>query len=341
MISIKFTEEQLKDLADASEDINLPEKIKKKILCLRMHHNGVKHSPIASILNISANSVTNYLKEYKDGGLAKILEDKAYRPSSSLAPFMDCLKCSFTAAPPKDVAEAMHRIHKLTGIELQETQTRNILKKLGLKYRKTGVIPGNANPQLQFEFLNEKLLPKLEEARKGERKVYFVDAAHFVLGSFLGMLWCISRVFIKSGTGRKRYNVLGALDSHSKEVISLRSTDNIDALSVCDLIDLIRLNNPEIAVTLVMDNARYQRCKKVIEYAEDKNVELLFLPAYSPNLNIIERLWKHLKKKALRNKYFNSFEVFQSAIDDYLGNTSQDHKEELNSLLSLKFQTFA
>jgi len=267
MIRIEFLPQDLIDIQEASDNPELTDKIKRKLMCLRMHQQSVSNTVIASVLHISINTVTNYLKEYQQKGLQGVLENRAYQPQSKLKPFLSCIECSFKAMPPQDVAEAMHRITMLTGIELQETQIRKTLHDLGLRYRKTGVIPGKANPQMQFDFLEQQLLPKLEEAEAGKRKVYFVDAAHFVLGSFLGMVWCFSRLFIKSGAGRQRYNVLGALDSHTKEVITVRSTENINAFSVCDLIDNIRCMNPDKPITLVMDNARYQRCEKVTKHA--------------------------------------------------------------------------
>ena len=341
MISIEFSEQDSADIEEACDDPTIPEKCKRKLMCLRMHQQKVRNGVIASVINISRNTVTSYLKEFDEHGISGTLEDRAYRPSSTLEPFLSCLACSFKAFPPRDVSEAMDRIQKLTGIKLRETQTRLTLHKMGLKYRKTGVIPGKANPQLQFDFFKIELSPRLEEAGKGERKVYFVDAAHFVLGSFLGMIWCFNRIFIKSGCGRQRYNVLGALDSHSKEVITVRSKDNINSFSVCDLIDKIKAANEGCDVTLVMDNARYQRCHKVTEHAANQGIEILFLPPYSPNLNLIERLWKHLKKKALRNRHFDCFTSFQSAVDSYLDNLNTKHQKELESLLTLKFQSFA
>lgn len=341
MISLQFSEEDMSSIAEACDDPSLPEKIKRKLICLRMHQQNVRHGVIASVLNISANTVTTYLKEFQQDGISATLEDSAYRPSSSLEPFLQCLTCSFKVHPPKDISEAMHRIYEFTGVQLKRTQTRHILHKLGLKYRKTGVIPGKADPQLQFDFLQSKLSPRLEEASIGERKVFFVDAAHFVLGSFLGMIWCFSRIFIKSGCGRQRYNVLGALDSHSKEVITIRSKDNINSYSVCELIDKIKSHNQDEKITLVMDNAKYQRCKKVTDYAITRDIELLFLPPYSPNLNLIERLWKHLKKRALRNQHFQCFDSFCQSVDYYLDNINTSYQEELESLLTLKFQSFA
>lgn len=340
MISIEFSDQDLADLEEACDDPILPEKIKRKLMCLRMHHQKVQNQVIASVLNVSRNTVTAYLKEFDQKGISGTLEDRSYRPSSSLSPFLSCIECSFRAQPPADVNEAIVRIYNLTNVQLKETQTRETLHKMGMKYRKTGVIPGKADPQLQFDFFKTELSPRLEEAGKGERKVYFVDAAHFVLGSFLGMIWCFSRIFIKSSSGRQRYNVLGALDSHSKEVLTVRSKENINAHSVCDLIDRIRDHNDEKNITLVMDNARYQRCQKVTQHASSKGVELLFLPPYSPNLNLIERLWKHLKKRALRNRHFSCFESFQKAVDSYLDNLNTKYQKDLDSLLTLNFQSF-
>jgi len=168
-------------------------------MCLKMHQQKVSHTAITKVLNISANTVTSYLKEFRNHGISGVLEDRSYRPSSSLEPFMGCLRCSFLAHPPTDVAAAIERIFMLTAIRFSEAQTRRTLHKMGLKYRKTGVIPGKADPQLQFEFFTTELTPRLEEAAKGERKVFFVDAAHFVLGSFLGMIWCVARIFTSDG----------------------------------------------------------------------------------------------------------------------------------------------
>ena len=116
------------------------------------------------------------------------------------------------------------------------------------------------------------MLPRLEEAGRGERKVFFVDAAHFVLGAFLGMIWCFTRVFIKTSPGRQRYNVLGAIDSHSHELVSVRTSENINSASVVELLDRRREKHPDHQITLVMDNARYQSCHLVMEHARELGV---------------------------------------------------------------------
>jgi transposase len=340
MIRLELTDQDLTDVAEALDDPATSERNKIKLLVIRMHHERARHRFIAKVLDLHANTITNHLKEYSKGGLAGTLEDRFYRPSSSLEPFLECLKCSFRAAPVTDAKQAVGRIESLTGIRLSESQSRRFMKGLGMKIRKACSIPGKANPQLQFEFYTTTLLPKLEEAGRNERKVYFVDAAHFVMGAFLGMIWCFTRVLVKTPPGRQRYNVLGAIDSHCQELISIRTTENINSLSVVALLDKVHKKHPDTEVTLVMDNASYQRCHFVRDHAQASGVELLFLPSYSPNLNLIERLWKLTKRRCLTNRYYADFKAFRGAIDKCLEDLSGPLKEELTSLMGLNFQFF-
>jgi len=167
-----------------------------------------------------------------------------------------------------------------------------------------------------------------------------MDAAHFVLSPYLGYIWCFIRQFIRAPAGRKRYNVLGALDAISHEVLTISNDAYINAKSVCELLSKISQKNIKTPITIVMDNARYQKCQIVKELADEFDIELLFLPSYSPNLNIIERLWKFVKNKCLYSKYYESFDAFQGAISGCIEETHKKYREELDTLLSLKFQTF-
>ena len=340
MIRLELTDEQILDIAELLDDPTTADRAKTKLLVIRMHHEGAAHGFIAKVLNLHANSITNYIREYRDGGLPATVENKYYKPTSSLEPFIDCLTCSFRAAPVADAGQAVARIEALTGIRLSESQTRRFMKRLGMKARKSGPLPGKIDPQMQFDFYTSEMLPRLEEAGKGERKVFFVDAAHFVLGAFLGAIWCFTRVLVKTSPGRQRYNVLGAVDSHDHELITIRTCENINSSSVVNLLDAIREKHPGIPVTLIMDNARYQRCRLVMDHANTVGVELLFLPSYSPNLNLIERLWKLTKRRCLTNRYYRDFKDFCGAIDRCLDDFGDRLKSEVQSLLTLNFQFF-
>jgi transposase len=154
------------------------------------------------------------------------------------------------------------------------------------------------------------------------------------------MLWCFTRHFIRAPAGRQRFNVLGALNAITHELIMVTNDTYINASSVCELLRLIAALRLVLPITLILDNARYQKCDLVGDLASSLGIELLYLPAYSPNLNLIERLWKFVKKKCLYSIYYKDFEVFKHAISTCLGQTHTTHKKALDSLLSLRFQTF-
>jgi transposase len=189
-------------------------------------------------------------------------------------------------------------------------------------------------------FLNQELEPRLSEARQGQRTVLFVDAAHFVMGAFLGWVWCATRLFVRSASGRQRYNVLGAINAVTHELIRVTNDGYINAQTVCELLQKIVDLQLPTPITLVMDNAKYQHCKLVQNTATSLGIELLFLPSYSPNLNLIERLWKFVKKEALNSRRHATFTEFQATINDCLNRTATDYREELDTLLSHNFQTF-
>lgn len=169
---------------------------------------------------------------------------------------------------------------------------------------------------------------------------FFVDAAHFVLAAFLGILWSATRIFVQAPSGRQRFNVLGALNAVTHEVITVTNDTYIDAESFCELLRRISQLNYKVPITIVLDNARYLKCALVQNLAKSLNIELLYLPTYSPNLNLIERLWKFVKKKCLYSKYYPEFGGFKKAITNCLEQTNTTYKKDLDSLLTLRFQKF-
>jgi len=193
--------------------------------------------------------------------------------------------------------------------------------------------------QTQAEFLRDRLQPVLAEAQADRRNVLFVDAAHFVRGAFLCCVWCAVRMMIRGASGRQRYNVLGAWNAVTRQLIRVSNVTRVSSDTMVELLAKIAatVTGP---ITLVLDNARYQHCAKVKEEAKRLGIDLLFLPSYSPNLNLIERLWKFTKKKALRGKHYQDFKQFQDAIDGCLGGVGTTYKTEMQSLMTLKFQTF-
>ena len=284
---------------------------------------------------------TNYLHQYLEGGIGRLCEVRYRQPQSELDQHEDPLTEHFVENPPTTTNEARAMIIEKTGITRSLTQLRKFMKRIGMRHRKTKILPAKVDPKEQDSFKKNELEPILAEARAGQRAVFFVDAAHFVFGAFVSMVWCFRCCWIKAPAGRKRFNVLGALNAITHEVITVTNTTYINSESVCQLLHRISAQVTALPITLVLDNARYQRYALVQSLAKTLNIDLLFLPAYSPNLNLIERLWKFVEKQCLYAQYYPDFESFMMAINTCLANTQTIHRDTLKSLLRLNFQSFS
>ena len=192
----------------------------------------------------------------------------------------------------------------------------------------------------QARFLGDELRPKLDEALAGEGHVFFVDASHCVYGTFLCCLWSFARLFVRAASGRQRFNILGAFDAVTRELVSVCNTTVVNKETMCELLRKVAELGLVGPITLVLDNAKYQRNEMVMALAKSLDIELMFLPSYSPNLNLIERLWRFVKRDALYGRYHATFADFRAAIEDTLGKLPTTHKDKLATLMALNFQEF-
>jgi transposase len=180
----------------------------------------------------------------------------------------------------------------------------------------------------------------MDRAKEGEIALLYVDASHVVMGGdFPGYIYGRVRRIVKPFSGRKGYTVLGALDFIAKEVTLVTNDSYITACEVCELFRKISETYAGKTVFAILDNARYQKCSVTRELAEQLGINLVFIPPYSPNLNLIERLWKFVKGK-LRSRYYNQFELFQEQIDSIINSTDNLNKEIADRLIGEKVQLF-
>jgi transposase len=346
MRSITFTADDRRTLAH-DRYYHPDPRVQQKMEVLWLKSLGVPHDRIALYADVSRRTVQRYLDQYLEGGLARVRRCQWHHPQSVLAEHESSLEESFLEHPPRSAKQAQAVIEQRTGVRRGLTQVRHFLKdRLGLRWRKTGAIPVppkktvEEHAREQATFLKEKLEPRLKQARCGRRQVFFVDAAHFVFAPFLGCLWCAVRLFVRAASGRKRYNVLGALDAVTHRLIRVTNHDYINAESVCALLRAVVQASVGLPITLVLDNARYQKCAVVQALAESLKIELLYLPGYSPNLNLIERLWRFLRKESLDSTYYEDYTQFTTAIDQCLDDLQTTHKDKMETLVTHKFQTF-
>jgi transposase len=315
--------------------------VQKRMLCVRMKSLGYRHQDIADVIGCCRNTVGNYLSLYEESGLEGLKVLNYHKPKSTLDGHSAKVEASFREQPPRSVKEAAERIKKLIRVERSLGRIRHYLHRLGMKPRKTGQIPSKADPVKQRQYHDEVIQPLLSKAQKGECHVLFMDSVHFVLAAFVAVVWCFERTFVKTSPGRFRLNVIGAIHATSKKLTALYNTTYITADTVVALLERIAKEYKGRPIHIFLDNARYQHCPLVKDTAVRLGIALEFLPPYSPNLNLIERLWKFVKAEVLAATYFQDAKTFQNAIVHFLNQLHKKKmKNELLTRLSSNFQLF-
>jgi len=142
---------------------------------------------------------------------------------------------------------------------------------------------------------------------------------------------------IQANTGRRRINLNGAycIEDHSAVI---HETDTINAQSTIALFKEIMRKQPLGFIYIILDNARYYRSEMVADFiSRNPRIQLMFLPSYSPNLNVIERLWRFFKKNITYNKYYEEFAVFRKYCLHFFKNIKK-YRPQLETLMTDNFE---
>ncbi len=225
-------------------------------------------------------------------------------------------------------------IKKTFRVEYSESGT--LLNRLDFVYKKTKGVPGKAKKEDQLKFIKKLCL-----RRKKKSDIYFLDATHPTHNTVLSYAWIKKgeeKGVLTNSAGR-RINYLGAININNHKQI-IRSYKTINQFTVSRFLKDLRLQSGSSKeLVVVLDQARTHQSALVKKTAKKLNITLIFLPSYSPNLNPIERYWRFFKKKVFYNKYYKTFDEFQTACASFF-RSSRKYNKELSNLLTYNFHVY-
>lgn len=309
-----------------------------KIKAVYLLSRGKSAREIAEVLMLDVDTVVNYRHLYEAGGVENLLKNN-YSGSESMLSCAERQELSAyleiqTYLTVDAIVEYVKQTYQIT---YSVSGMRQLLHRLDFTYKKAKTVPGKANAELQQAYLD--LLEKTLE-NKGKNDVhYYLDGVHPQHNTQLAYGWIKKGTdkIVKSNSGRQRININGALNADTLEVV-VRTDDTINAQSTLKLFETLEQKHPKAeSIFVTLDNARYYKNALIMEYLRTSKIKLLFMPAYSPNLNLIERLWKFMRKTILYNKYYEKFAEFKKAVMEFFENIGQ-HDKKLRSLLTKNFQ---
>ena len=199
-------------------------------------------------------------------------------------------------------------------------------------------MPCQADAAAQTAFLTDTLAPLLEAAEAGKAVVYFADAAHPTHNTRATHVWTETGKErpLLTVSGRERVNLNAALNAHCPTQVHLDETDCVNAQSTQRLYEKLLAAHPQGPVHVICDNARYYKNKALNAWLADKRLVQVFLPPYSPNLNLIERLWKFLRQKIINTAFYRTKGQFKTAVLNFFDRLDE-FGPELASRMRLKF----
>lgn len=338
--------------ADA-ESVNIERKmdtnaqIRDRMLVLHLLQLKMSRKSCAEIVGCHPNTVTNYIKMYNEFGLTGIRQTNYLKIRHELSSVYEKVEAVLNSANCSTVAEVSEVLQTKFNYNRSVESVRQLLHNLGYRRRKTGTFPGKIGDldkwQAKQDVFETKLHELIQKSENEEIDMVFGDAAHFVYGKFNNFSWGKKVQYAPSGHGRYRINVYGTYDVVTNQVYYMYNEGYINAEFMVEYLQFLRneiygeRNRP---LHFILDNARYQHCKLVKETAEKLNIVLEFLPGYSPNLNLIERLWKYMKKILGKERPDGKKSFFKAVLSLLETLDNEEHQNKLWTLLNPIFQRF-
>jgi transposase len=305
---------------------------------------GKSREEVADLLGVSLSQLGEWLRVYRNEGLDALCTLLYKGDPGKLTPHQVArLKAEVSTGCFRNADQIRHWLQETFAVDYSPSGVKDLLRRVGVSYHQVTGFLWKADPDKQKAFVKKYRRQKADAGRReaGHTRRYFVDACHPVWG--LGLVfscWLLvgQRLLVGMGGGRKRLNILGAYCPDDQEYLDLRLTrDNINGEQFVNLLRVLKERHPEVRrFILYLDNAAYYG-KPVVEEWLGRHPEFRLepVPPYSPNVNLIERLWGFLKGKAL-GRWHPTFEAMQQAVSEVLDHLGQ-HQERLATLMVDEF----
>lgn len=308
-----------------------------RIRVILLLDNGWSYDKIATAFFLDCSTIQRYYQLYINEGQKGLLNLNYSGSACKLSQeALDQIKAYVKEATPKTAAEVVDYIKEHFHVEYTVSAVISLLHRLNFVYKKPKLHPGKADPEKQAEFIKD--LEGLEAELDDNDKILYMDGVHPQHNSKPAYGWIEKgeEKVLKANTGRQRININGALDIDMIDV-TVELAESVNAQSTISLFQQLEERYPHAKrIVIICDNARYYKSALVKEYVEHSRIELRFLPPYSPNLNLIERLWRFMNKKIRDNIYYEKFSEFEEAVLSFFENVSS-YRTELKGLLVKKF----
>ncbi|MDR2970454.1 MAG: IS630 family transposase [Bacteroidales bacterium] len=314
-----------------------------RINIILLLHKGYKGVEISSILNLDQDTITKWKSRYLNRVDDESWLDDAYQPYVGKLSYVEISQLrkyvmTFLVGNKKELASFIEQSYC---VSYSPSGLNRLLHRACLSWQTIHKLPGKCPVHLQEEWI-KKFDEKLKNTDFSTEVILFMDSVHPTHNSVYTKLWSQIGLprWISSNTGRNRVNISGAYNPVNQELVviegkTVNGEATIELLKKC----LEKYTDKE-TITIYLDNASYHKSKEVKSFLEEHpKIQFSFLPPYSPNLNLIERLWKFVNEKVINLKYYPEFSEFKNKLLNFYDNIHV-YADELERRITFNFQTF-
>ncbi|NOY73961.1 MAG: IS630 family transposase [Gammaproteobacteria bacterium] len=335
-----LTDNELVKLSEAHRDAKRTNaNAAYKINAIILLGTGWKLKQVKQALLLDDETLRSYVEKYRQGGVTALITTSYKGAHSQLDKKQINQLCkSLEKHIYLTTSEVIEYVKDKFGIVYSLSGMRDLLHRLGYEYKKPKLVPGNPDIDAQEVFAKQYEAFMLEKS--DDIEVLFIDAVHPEHNTLAACGWIKSgqKRELKTNSGRQRLNLHGAINAETYEVTVIESgmVNTDSTIQLLEILDQKYSSAKEII--LILDNAKYHYSKEVQKHLKDyPRIRMAFLPSYSPNLNLIERLWRFFKKKVLYNRYHENIKMFRKACINFFKNIHQ-YSDEIASLMSGGFE---
>jgi transposase len=307
-----------------------------------LKHKNYRQVEIADILNLDENTISTWVNKFETSStLAEYLAVKYTSYIGKLSyTFLGKVDDFVQNTTYSDTKPIISSIKTRFGVSYSVSGITKLLARLGFTYKNKVALPSKLDVTKQLDFVTTYETIVADKANRPA--IFFMDGVHpqHNTHTLKGWLRKGKTSYILTNTGRNRLNINGLYNPYTQETIVTYHT-TINAQAVIATFEKLKMEHPDTPKLFTFsDNAKYYVSKLVKAYlAENPRIQLIHLPPYSPNLNLIERLWKYLRKTVIHPHYYEKFEQFSAAIQDFFDNI-KDRKDHLATFIGCKFRLF-
>lgn len=297
---------------------------------------------MSNALLLDIETLRSYVQKFEEGGVKKLLQKNHHGKQSFLTHEQKLkLVAHLESNLYRTTFDVIMYVKKEFNILYSRSGMTNLLHELEFTYKKPKLIPSGIDFQAQEDFV--ACFEHFMRTKYENDPVVFYDSSHPQYQSHADYGWIKKGedVLLPNHGMRGHLNISGAVDLERGNVI-VDYPKKVNAESTVKTLMKIAAYYPEAAtINVILDNAGSHHSALVKNYSENSKINLVFLPPYSPNLNLMERVWGLLKRQMIGNSFYETFSDFKDGIKKFFNKTLKTKKEEwLMPLINDEFQCF-